>query len=117
MIDGQGERDAERDPFVETGEDDPIKAVEDGEPYTPPDVARSPTGASGDQALAAEVRRELSADAATTHLDLTIDVKDGIATLRGPVDDLEDSDRALEAAGRVPGIVDVIDEMEVSETA
>ena len=145
MIDGQGERDARVDePFNEPLQDDPQRAVEEAEPYFPPtdpvvrtgpdpsvlggfgatsmsgdpdQPPRSESGGVPDEALAARVRRELREDAATTDLTLSVDVKDGVATLRGMVDDLADSDNALEVAGRVHGVVDVIDELEVREPA
>ena len=145
MIDGQGERDARQtEPFDEPLQDDPQKAVEEAEPYFPPtdpviepsanprvlggfeatsmsgDPDTPPRSASGgvaDETLAARIRRELREDAATTQLQIQVDVKEGVATLRGTVDDLADTDNALEVAGRVTGIVDVVDELEVSEPA
>ena len=145
MIDGQGDRDARIDePFNEPPQDDPQRAVEEAEPYFPPtdpvvrsgseprvlggfeptsmsgDPARPPRSESGgvpDEALAARVRRELREDAATTDLRLEVEVRDGIATLRGTVNDLADTDNALEVAGRVSGIVDVVDELEMTEPA
>ena len=62
-------------------------------------------------------RRELRRDASTSELDVDVDVREGIATLRGRVMDLADSDNALAVAGRVPGIVDVVDEIEVEAEA
>ena len=145
MIDGQGGRDARADePFNEPPQDDPQRAVEEAEPYFPPtdpvidagseprvlggfeptsmsdDPSRPPRAESGgvpDEALAARVRRELREDAATTQLRLHVEVRAGIVTLRGTVDDLADSDNALEVAGRVSGVVDVVDELEMSEPA
>jgi osmotically-inducible protein OsmY len=42
-------------------------------------------------------------------------MRDGVATLRGEVDDLDDLDNALAVAGRVPGIIDVVDELALPE--
>jgi len=127
MIDGQGGRDArESEPFEEPVQDDPNRAVEDAEPYFPPTdpvtstggpPPRSSDGTIGDEALAARIRRELREDSATTHLVLDVEVADKVVTLRGTVDDLTDTDNALEVAGRVPGVEDVIDEMEITEPA
>lgn len=74
------------------------------------------TGGPADEALADAVRRELRRDASTTSLELEVEVTDAIATVRGLVSDLVDSDNALAVAGRVPGIVDVVDEIEVEAT-
>jgi hypothetical protein len=78
--------------------------------------ARRPvSGGTPDEALADLVRRELVEDAATTDLEVDVEVEDGIAYLRGRVDDLVDSDNALAVAGRVPGVVDVVDELTIEE--
>lgn len=143
MIDGQGDRRRDDEPFAEPQQTDALEAVEEAEPYFPPTdpvvtegergtevlggfeatsmhddrgvgVARS--GGVPDEALAGAVRRELSEDATTTDLELEVAVADGIATLRGRVPDLVDTDNALAVAGRVSGVVDVVDEIEVEET-
>jgi hypothetical protein len=144
MIDGQGERQARLDdPFTEPLEEDATEAVEEAEPYFPPtdpvirpgpdaeivngfaptsmdgDPAtppRSETGGPADEALAARIRRELREDAATADLNIHVRVKNGVATLTGTVNDLEDTDNALEVAGRVPGVVDVVDALEIAAT-
>ena len=144
MIDGQGDRNArENEPFDEPLQDDPARAVEEAEPYFPPTdpvvnadgtavlggfeatsmsgdpqtPIRASDGTVADDALAARIRRELREDSATSHLALEVEVVEAVATLRGSVDDLSDTDSALEVAGRVPGVVDVIDEMEMAEPA
>ncbi|HUQ41736.1 MAG TPA: BON domain-containing protein [Candidatus Limnocylindrales bacterium] len=124
MIDGQGERDARvEDPFIESVQDDPIRAVEEAEPYFPPTdpgvvdtspVAVSVSGGSPDEALATRIRHDLRADAATSELALEVAVEEGVVTLRGVVSDMQDSDNALEVAGRLPGVVDVVDELEIA---
>ncbi len=65
----------------------------------------------GDEALAEAVRRELQEDALTSHLDLDVQVRRGIAFLRGTADDLEDTDSAAEVASRVPGIRQVVEQL------
>jgi hypothetical protein len=145
VIDGQGGREQrENEPFEEPLQDDPNRAVEEAEPYFPPTdpvvtpgadtevlggfeatsmsgdgeaPPRASDGRVADEALATRIRRELREDSATTHLAIQVDVTDGVATLRGTVDDLTDTDNALEVAGRVPGVEDVIDEMEMTEPA
>ncbi len=67
----------------------------------------------GDEAIADAVRRELREDASTTHLNLAVLVRDGVVTLRGVVEGIEDSENAEDVAGRVPGVVEVIDETTV----
>ena len=128
MIDGQGERNARADdPFADSLEEDPTRAaprpdprIDDGFAETAMhDEPRAPhavTAGSADEALAARVRRELREDAATAHLRLQVSVQDAVATVRGAVNDLEDSDNALAVAGRVPGIDDVVDELEMVES-
>lgn len=126
MIDGEGERESRRDePFDEPTNTDFTKSAEEAEPYFPPTdpvIGEAPIdslepGGQGDEALAERVRRELAQDASTTDLDLSVEVRDGVATLRGRVQDLADVDNALAVAGRVPNVVDVVDEIEVETTA
>jgi hypothetical protein len=68
----------------------------------------------GDEALADAIRRELAEDAATTDLDIYVAVRNGVAHLRGRVSDLDDADNAEAVAARVPGVRDVVEELEVS---
>ena len=145
MMDGQGERDRrENEPFMDPVEEDATDAVEQGEPYFPPTdpvvregdeqaeivggfaetsmsdrVARprSESGGSPDEAIADAVRRELRRDASTEGFELEVAVDQGVVTLQGRVDDLADSDNALAVAGRVPGVVDVVDAIEVEAGA
>lgn len=126
MIDGQGERESRAsEPFNEPVQDDALASVEEAEPYFPPTdpvMGEQPVGAAeargtGDEALAERVRRELSEDATTTDLEIEVDVRESVATLRGRVPELADTDNALAVAGRVPGIEDVVDELEVEATA
>lgn len=78
------------------------------------EVARSALdNEPGDEAMADAIRRELREDAATTDLDVRVSVRQAVARLRGRVADLEDTDNAMEVAARVPGIEEVIDEIEV----
>lgn len=70
----------------------------------------------GDEALAEAVRRELREDALTTDLHLAIEVKRGVAYIRGTADDIEDTDDAAEVASRVPGIQRVVTDIETPES-
>lgn len=69
----------------------------------------------GDEALADAIRRELREDASTTALVVYVEVRGGVAFLRGRVDDLEDADNAAEVASRVPGVRQVVEHLTVPE--
>jgi hypothetical protein len=71
--------------------------------------------ALSDDQIAARVRRLLRMDSATSMLRIHVAVKDGEVTLRGRVQTLEDTDNAAEVASRVPGVIDVVDELEVED--
>jgi BON domain len=58
----------------------------------------------GDEVLADAIRRELREDAATASLVIAVNVRDGVASLRGTVDGLEDAEGAEDVASRVPGV-------------
>lgn len=68
----------------------------------------------GDEALADAIRRELSEDAATADLPIHVVVRRGIAHLRGRVAGPEDAENAEEVASRVPGVREVVEELEVA---
>ncbi len=68
----------------------------------------------GDEALADAIRRELREDATTTDLRIEVLVQRGVAILRGQVPDVEDAENAEEVANRIPGVVEVIDELDVA---
>jgi osmotically-inducible protein OsmY len=77
-------------------------------------VARSASdGKLGDEAIAEAVRRELKEDAATTDLHVLVYVEQGIVRLSGQVATLDDADNAESVAARVPGVVEVREELEV----
>ncbi len=117
----------------------PMLAVDDAEAYMaptdPPVIPRGPDGievAQGfastdegevdrpgplsDEDLTRRVVRLLRTDAATMELRLHVHTVDGTVFLRGHVDSMEDSDSAEEVAGRVPGVVEVVDQMTVPGT-
>jgi osmotically-inducible protein OsmY len=68
----------------------------------------------GDEALADAVRRELAEDSATTDLHIFVAVRNGVVHLRGRVEDLDDADNAESVASRVPGIREVVEELDVA---
>lgn len=68
----------------------------------------------GDEAIAEAVRRELREDASTTDLEIHVRVRRGIVHLRGTVPSVEDAINAEEVAARVPGVVEVREELEIS---
>jgi hypothetical protein len=68
----------------------------------------------GDEALAEAVRRELREDAATTALDIEVDVWDRVAHLRGVVAGLEDVEAAEAVASRIPGVAEVADDLVIA---
>jgi osmotically-inducible protein OsmY len=68
----------------------------------------------GDEALADAVRRELLEDASTTDLPIEVEVRRRVARLRGRVTDVEDVENAEAVAARVPGLLEVVEELEVA---
>ncbi len=68
-----------------------------------------------DEALADAIRRELREDALTTDLGVEVEVEQGVAHLRGVVGDIIDAENAEEVASRVPGVGEVVDELEITQ--
>lgn len=68
---------------------------------------------AGDDEIARRVRLALAADAGTADLPIFVSVHRGVVRLRGLVPSLADSDLAEEVAARVPGVVEVQDEIDV----
>lgn len=78
-------------------------------------VARSSDGTLGDEAIRDAVRRELREDASTTDLQhIRVEVRGGVVYLRGTVRLVEDAEHAEEVAGRVPGVAEIVEELEVT---
>jgi osmotically-inducible protein OsmY len=130
-----------RDPIAAAGPTDTEDLVESGaEVYLPPDdpvlttdlhgrvqvlggfdaeadvaVERSAMDSQpGDEALADAIRQELREDASTADLLIVVAVRNGVAHLRGSVADLEDAENAEAVAARVPGVREVVEELEVA---
>jgi len=104
------------DPVVGTGSSEELEVLGGWTPTAADDaeVAPSATGwVPGDEALADAVRRELREDAATTALELQVVVRGGRVLLRGQVADIDDAENAEAVAARVPGVLEVIEELDV----
>lgn len=69
----------------------------------------------GDEALVEAITRELHEDAETTQLEIEVRVDRGVAHLHGRVADLTDAENAESVASRVPGVREVIEELDVAE--
>jgi osmotically-inducible protein OsmY len=77
------------------------------------EVARSSDGTLGDEAIRDAVIRELREDAMTHAQEIEVSVEHGRVRLRGRVADLDDAEAAEEVAARVPGVVDVREDLEL----
>ena len=77
------------------------------------DVDPSASGGPGDEALADAIRRELSQDSATAGLNVEVRVEAGVAYLSGRVADLDDAENAEEVASRVPGVLEVVEQLDL----
>ena len=71
-------------------------------------------GQIGDEAIVDAVQSALRHDAATTDLAIEVTVERGIVRLRGTVPGLEDAEAAEEVAGRVEGVKDVVEELQIA---
>ena len=76
-------------------------------------VARSSDGTYGDEAIRDAVLRELREDALTNDLFIEVEVREGNVLLTGTVPFIEDVESAESVAARVPGVVEVFEEIEV----
>ncbi len=105
------------DPVVTTG-DEAQEEVLGGFGTTSMDSVEVPASAEdnrlGDEAIAEAIRRELREDAATTDLLIDVDVQQGVVRLRGCVPGVEDVENVESVAWRVPGVRDVVEELEVA---
>jgi hypothetical protein len=79
------------------------------------EVDKAVSGGFADEAIADAVRQELREDAATTDLDVFVNVRQGIVHLRGVVPNLVDAENAEDVAGRVPGVREVREDLEVQD--
>jgi osmotically-inducible protein OsmY len=70
-----------------------------------------------DGSIAAAIRQELREDASTTDLEIHVSVEGGVAELRGTVTSLDDAENAEAVASRVPGVVEVKENLKVQDLA
>lgn len=75
--------------------------------------ARSSDGTMGDEGIRDVILQELREDSATNGLEIEVAVFRGVVTLTGRVADIVDVESAEEVASRVPGVLDVIEQLEV----
>ncbi len=68
----------------------------------------------GDEDIREMVLEALRTDAATADLVIQVIVRNGIVHLRGQVPTLDDAESAEEVAGRVPTVIEVLEELEVA---
>lgn len=103
------------DPVVEPSGDDEELAVVGG--FSPDSYDRSedlrPGQTLGDEQITDLVRRELREDSVTTDFDIDVETRNGVVFLRGSVETLDDAENVEAVAGRVAGVVDVREELEV----
>ena len=71
-------------------------------------------GRIGDEAIVDAVQSALLHDAATSELAIEVTVEQGIVRLRGRVPGPEDVEAAEEVAGRVEGVREVVEELQVT---
>lgn len=67
----------------------------------------------GDAEITAAVRRLLRMDASTSTLSLVVHTHRGVVTLYGTVQSLDDADNATSVAAQAPGVLEVVDAMDV----
>lgn len=108
---------APTDPVITEGREGEVEVLGGWEPTSEEDDtvdASAEDNQPGDEALADAITRELREDASTTSLRLEVRVDRGVAHLRGRVPDLEDAENAEAVASRVPGVRDVVEELDVT---
>lgn len=108
---------APTDPVIMLGEQNQVEVLGGFAPTAGADIVVEPSALDdqpGDEALAEAIRRELRRDAATTDLTIAVTVRRGVAHLRGTVATLEDAENAEAVASQVPGLREVVEELEVA---
>lgn len=108
---------APTDPVIMTSEQNQVEVLGGFAPTAGVDILVESSALDnqpGDEALAEAIRRELRRDAATTDLTIAVTVRRGVARLRGTVATLEDAENAEAVASQVPGLREVVEELEVA---
>jgi osmotically-inducible protein OsmY len=85
-----------------------MATAEDAEPGQEPDAIDQYRGRD-DEDIRDDVLRELSEDALTSDLELSVNVINGVVFLHGTVPGVEDAENAEAVAGRIPGVAEVQD--------
>jgi hypothetical protein len=95
-------------PILPGGEDNAVVpgAIEDGD-------LGDGEGRLGDTEITASVRRLLRMDASTSMLSLVVHTHRGVVTLHGVIQSLDDADNAAAVAAQAPGVLEVVDAMDV----
>lgn len=75
----------------------------------------TPPHRSRDEQLRRRVLVNLAADPATAHLSLSLSMLSGVATVSGQIADSAEHTRALAVVGSIEGVMDVIDELTISD--
>jgi osmotically-inducible protein OsmY len=105
------------DPVVTLDDQNEVQMLGGFAPTSMDEIEVEPSaldGQPGDEALADAIRRELREDALTTDLRIRVIVRNGVAHLRGSVPSLDDAESAEEVAGRIPGVREVVEELDVA---
>jgi osmotically-inducible protein OsmY len=104
------------DPVVTGNERGELAVLGGFSPDSMDEVAVAPSASDnrlGDEAIEDAIRRELREDAATTDFEIDVLVRQGVARLRGRVADVDDVENAESVAARVPGVREVVEELDV----
>ncbi|MBF6592164.1 MAG: BON domain-containing protein, partial [Ktedonobacterales bacterium] len=105
------------DPVIMTNTDGSVDVLGGFSPDAMAEMSVAPStedNVPGDEALVEAIQRELREDALTTSLRVDIVVERGVARLRGTVPDLEDAEHVEAVANRVPGVREVVEELDVT---
>lgn len=105
------------DPPIEPGGPEDAEVASGFATTSREDTTPSTGEQPGDSEIADTIIRELSEDAATSHLDVYVSVVNGVAILTGQVQDIQESNAAAAVAGRVTGVKQVVDRLVLTKPA
>ena len=95
-------------------EEDEVEVIGGFQPTaTDNDDDVDPRHLADDERISDDVRKELREDGLTTDLRIAVETRNRVVILRGEVASLEDSDNAEAVAGRVAGVEDVRNELDI----
>src|SRR4051794_10449530 len=75
----------------------------------------TPPSRSPDEQLRRRILAHLHSDPATEHLAVDIATSSGVATISGGTDDRSQQAQILATVGRIPGVMDVINDLTISD--